>query len=215
VPLAKLATRAMMGEKLADLDPWSMRKGGYISVKESVFPFNKFPGVDVLLGPEMRSTGEVMGIDESFGLAFMKSQHGAGQHLPLEGTVFISVNDRDKESILPVAAAFQDLGFRVVATGGTADLLREHGVAAEKVLKVYEGRPNIVDLIKNKSISLVINTASGRRTKQDSSQIRRTALLYRVPYTTTVAGAKAMAQAIGEMRGKGLGVKCLQEYYGR
>jgi carbamoyl-phosphate synthase large subunit len=214
VPLAKLATRVMLGEKLKDLKPWDMRKKGHVSVKESVFPFNRFPGVDVLLGPEMRSTGEVMGIDTSFGLAFMKGQLAAGQRLPEEGTVFISVNDRDKALITPVAKAFEELGFHIVATGGTADHLLAKGVHVERVLKVNEGRPNVVDLIKNKQIALVVNTPSGKRTVNDSKEIRQTTLLYGVPYTTTVAGAAAMAQAIREERGHGLSVRCLQDYYG-
>jgi len=214
VPLAKLATRVMLGEKIRDLKPWDMRKSGHVSVKESVFPFNRFPGVDVLLGPEMRSTGEVMGIDESFGLAFMKGQLAAGQRLPETGTVFISVNDRDKAAITPVAKAFEDLGFKIIATGGTADHLARKGVAVERVLKVNEGRPNIVDLIKNKKIALVVNTPSGKRTVNDSKEIRQTTLLYGVPYTTTVSGAAAMAQAIREERGHGLTVRCLQDYYG-
>jgi len=214
VPLAKLATRVMLGEKLKDLQPWAMRKSGHVSVKESVFPFNRFPGVDVLLGPEMRSTGEVMGIDESFGLAFMKGQLAAGQRLPETGTVFISVNDRDKAAITPVAKAFEDLGFKIIATGGTADHLAKKGVHVERVLKVNEGRPNIVDLIKNKQIALVVNTPSGKRTVNDSKEIRQTTLLYGVPYTTTVSGAAAMAQAIREERGHGLTVRCLQDYYG-
>jgi len=214
VPLAKLATRVMLGEKLRDLKPWAMRKSGHVSVKESVFPFNRFPGVDILLGPEMRSTGEVMGIDKSFGLAFMKGQLAAGQVLPKSGTVFISVNDRDKAHITRVAACFAEMGFHIVATGGTADHLAMNGVEVERVLKVNEGRPNVVDLIKNKQIALVINTPSGKRTVNDSREIRQTTLLYGVPYTTTVAGAAAMALAIREERGAGLGVTCLQDYYG-
>jgi len=213
VPLAKLATKVMMGVSLKELDPWSQRRGGYVSVKESVFPFNRFPGVDVLLGPEMRSTGEVMGVDENFGLAFMKSQLAAGQRLPMEGTVFISVNDADKPAVLPVARMFEELGFRIVATGGTAKHLAENGVKTEKVLKVYEGRPNAVDMVINGDIQLMINTVGGKKTVGDSSQLRQTTLLYGVPYTTTVAGAKAMAQAIKEHRGAGLDVKSLQEYY--
>jgi carbamoyl-phosphate synthase large subunit len=214
VPLAKLATRIMLGEKIRDLKPWALRKHGHVSVKESVFPFNRFPGVDILLGPEMRSTGEVMGIDRSFGTAFTKSQLAAGQALPTGGTVFISVNDRDKALITDVAASFADMGFTVVATGGTAEHLKRSGVAAERVFKVNEGRPHVVDLIKNKQIALVINTPSGKRTVNDSKEIRQTTLLYGVPYTTTVSGAAAMALAIREQRGHGLGVTCLQDYYG-
>jgi carbamoyl-phosphate synthase large subunit len=214
VPLAKFATRVMLGERLADLDPWSLRKSGYTSVKESVFPFSRFPGVDILLGPEMRSTGEVMGIDASFGLAFLKGQHAAGQRLPDSGTVFISVNDGDKQGIIEPARIFADLGFAVVATRGTAEFLRRQGIECGQVLKVYEGRPNVVDLIMNKDIDLVINTASGKRTIQDSREIRQMTLLYGVPYSTTVAGARAMALALGEAHGKGLDVRSIQEYYG-
>ena len=215
VPLAKLATRVMLGERIRDIAPWTMRKGGYVAVKESVFPFNKFPGVDVLLGPEMRSTGEVMGIDDSFGLAFMKAQLAAGQRLPSEGTVFISVNDRDKEEVLGAARTFSEMGFHIVATSGTADFLTGRGVPAEAVFKVYEGRPHIVDRIKNGDIHLLVNTASGKRTIHDSAIIRQSALLYGIPYTTTISGAKAMAQAIQERRASGLGVTSLQEFFSR
>ncbi|MFW5971051.1 MAG: carbamoyl-phosphate synthase large subunit [Desulfovermiculus sp.] len=214
VPLAKLATRVMMGEKLRDLDPWSMRKRGYLAVKEAVLPFSRFPGVDTILGPEMRSTGEVMGIDSSFGLAYIKSQLAAGQKLPAKGTVFISVNDRDKAHMVEPARIFTQLGLRLVATKGTADFLADYGIMAEKVNKVYEGRPNVIDLIKNKEIDLVINTSSGKLTIQDSSSLRQATILYNLPYTTTLAGAKAMAQAMRELQGKGMDVRSLQEYYG-
>ena len=213
VPLAKLATRVMLGEKIKDLDPWSKRRSGYLAVKESVFPFNRFAGVDVLLGPEMRSTGEVMGLDVSFGLAFMKGQLAAGQRLPLSGTLFVSVNDQDKEAVLPAVEIFRDCGFTITATKGTAAFLQSRGVPAKTVLKVFEGRPHVVDMIKNREIDLVINTALGKETVRDSMTIRQTTLLYNIPYTTTVAGAKAMAQAVKEMIGSGLEVKSLQEYY--
>ncbi len=215
VSLAKLATKVMLGRKLKELQPWSMRKHGYISVKESVLPFNRFPGVDILLGPEMRSTGEVMGIDETFGLAFMKSQLAAGQQLPTEGKVFISVNDHDKPEAVQLARQFSALGFVILATGGTAEYLKEHDVPAERIPKVSEGkRPHVVDYIINREINLLINTPSGKHTIGDSRLLRQTTLLYGLPYTTTLAGAKAMVQAITEVRGKGLEVKSLQEYYG-
>jgi carbamoyl-phosphate synthase large subunit len=213
VPLAKLATQVMLGAKLKDLDPWSMRRGGYYSVKESVFPFNRFPGVDVLLGPEMRSTGEVMGMDRSFGLAYMKAQLAAGLKLPNEGTVFISVNDKDKPAMLPVAKSFETMGFRILSTKGTQQYLASHGVRVERVLKVKEGRPNVVDEIKNGRIDLVINTVAGKKTVRDSKDIRQTTLLYNIPYTTTIAGARATAQAIKEMQACGHEVRCLQDYY--
>jgi carbamoyl-phosphate synthase large subunit len=214
VPLAKIGLQVMMGQKLSDLNPWALRKSGYISVKEAVLPFNRFPGVDVILGPEMRSTGEVMGVDTSFGLAYMKSQLAAGPKLPDRGTVFISVNDQDKSSMLEPASTFRKLGLRVVATRGTSRYLAEHGLQAEVVNKVYEGRPNAIDMIKNREIDLVINTTSGKMTAQDSSSLRQATILYNVPYTTTVAGARAMALALDEMQGKGLDVCSLQEFYG-
>ena len=214
VPLAKLATQVMMGQPLEKLDPWSMRKWGHLAVKEAVMPFNRFPGVDVLLGPEMRSTGEVMGVDTEFGLAFMKAQLGAGQKLPDSGTVFISVNDADKEAMVEAARSFARIGLRIVSTEGTAAHLIRAGVDCERVNKVYEGRPNAIDMIKNGDIALVINTSSGKKTIRDSSSLRQATLLYGIPYTTTVAGARAMAQAIGALQGQGLEVKSLQEYYG-
>ena len=215
VPLAKLATRVMMGEKLKDLDPWSMRKTGHVSVKESVFPFNRFPNVDVLLGPEMRSTGEVMGIDPSFGLAYMKAQLAAGQKLPTSGTVFISVNDWDKAHLVLAAKDFIAMGFKIMSTGGTADYFMEKGVEVTKVHKVHEGqRPHVVDHIKNGEIDLVINTPSGKKTVGDARMIRQNTLLYNIPYTTTVSGARAVAQAILELKETGLRVESIQNYYG-
>ncbi|MGJ3524218.1 carbamoyl-phosphate synthase large subunit [Nitratidesulfovibrio sp. D1] len=214
VPLPRLATQIMLGATLKELDPWSMRRTGYFSVKESVFPFNRFPGVDILLGPEMRSTGEVMGIASSFEEAYLKGQLAGGQRLPEGGKIFISVNDRDKLLITDVARMYADLGFEVLATSGTAKLLREGGVPATAVHKVYEGRPNIVDFIKNGEIALVVNTASGKRTVQDSKSIRQATLMYGVPYSTTVSGARAIAQAIRASRCCGVNVQSLQEYYG-
>ncbi len=213
VPLPRLATQIMLGSKLKDLKPWEGRKGGYISVKEAVFPFNRFPGVDILLGPEMRSTGEVMGIGPSFEQAFMKGQIAGGQRLPTQGKVFISVNDQDKPFVPDIARIFYQQGFEVLATSGTAKLLAEAGVPATMVRKVYEGRPNVVDLIKNAEIALVINTASGKLTVEDSKSIRQNTLLYGVPYSTTLEGAKAVALAIADAKTHGLSVRSLQEYY--
>ncbi len=213
VPLAKIATRVMMGHSLAELDPWSKRKSGYYSVKEAVLPFNRFPGVDVLLGPEMRSTGEVMGIDVNFGLAYMKSQLAAGPRLPEQGTVFVSVNDMDKPNIVEPVRIFQQQGLHLVATKGTAEFLSQKGIETERVYKVYESRPNIIDKIKNKEIDLVINTSSGKMTIQDSSSLRQTTILYDIPYTTTVAGAKAMALALKELKSREMEVNSLQKYY--
>ena len=214
VPLAKFATYVMMGHSLKELDPWSKRRWGFTSIKEVVLPFNRFPGVDVFLGPEMRSTGEVMGIDLSFGMSFLKAQAGANQILPKEGAVFISVNDRDKPKIVEVAKSFEDLGFELIATRGTAKFLNNYGINSKIVNKVYEGRPNILDMIKNREIDLIINTKSGKLTAKDSSSLRRATLLYNIPYTTTVAAAKAIVMALKELKqGKGYQVRSIQEYY--
>ena len=214
VPLPYLATQIMLGKTLEELDPWSMLRGGFTCVKEAVLPFQRFPGVDIILGPEMHSTGEVMGMGSNFPDAFMKSQLGAGQSLPSSGNVFLSVNDRDKPLLPEVAAMFAELGFHLLATRGTAKLLREHGLEVEEVRKVYEGRPHIVDRIVNHEIALVVNTASGKNTARDSKSIRHAAVTYGVPYCTTVAGAKATAIAIGK-RSDGMHVESLQEYYAR
>jgi carbamoyl-phosphate synthase large subunit len=219
VPLAKVATRLMMGENLESQGLVSDLTGGgaapeHICCKESVFPFNRFPGVDTLLGPEMKSTGEVMGIDRSFGLAFAKAQIAAGQSLPLDGRVFISVKDRDKRAIADTAAILQSLGFEIFATEGTARFLGYHEIAAERVFKVREGRPNIVDMIKNNEIRLVINTTSNKKAVSDSAAIRRAALENNVAYTTTVAGARATTLAIKALINGELQVRSLQEYHG-
>ncbi len=214
VPLPYLATQVMLGKSLDELDPWSMRKGGFICVKEAVLPFQRFPGVDVILGPEMHSTGEVMGMGSTFGEAFLKSQLGAGQVPPQGGKLFLSVNDRDKPFLPEVAKMFSNLGFELLATKGTAAVLREHGLMVEEVRKVYEGRPNIVDLLINHEVALVVNTASGKHTARDSKAIRQAALNYKVPYCTTIAAARATATAIGSRRDE-IHVESLQEYYAR
>lgn len=214
VPLPYLATQVMLGKTLDELDPWKMRRGGFTCVKEAVMPFNRFPGVDILLGPEMHSTGEVMGMGANFAEAFLKSQLAAGQKLPREGNVFISVNDRDKPYIIEVARMYADLGFRILATRGTGKLLQENGLDVEIVGKVYEGGENIVDRIGSKDVALVINTASGKHTARDSRSIRRAALSYGVPYCTTVAAARATAVALAKGNHSGH-VESLQEYYKR
>lgn len=214
VPLPYLATQVMLGKTLDELDPWNMRKGGFTCVKEAVMPFQRFAGVDILLGPEMHSTGEVMGMGADFSEAFLKSQLAAGQRLPKSGKIFLSVNDRDKPYVAEVGAMFSRLGFQLLATEGTAKVLRDSGLAVETVRKVYEGRPNIVDLLVNKEVDLVINTASGKHTARDSRAIRRAALTYKVPYCTTLAAAKASATALGSGHRKGH-VESLQEYYAR
>lgn len=213
VPLPRLATQVMLGSKLKDLDPWKMRRSGYVSVKESVFPFRRFPGVDILLGPEMKSTGEVMGMAPTFDEAFLKAQLGAGQIPPQSGRVFISVNDQDKKMATDVAKLYIELGFELLATSGTAAALQAENIPATKVLKVHEGRPNIVDRIKNGEVALVINTASGKRTAHDSKSIRQATLQYGVPYSTTLSGARAIARAIGAARVTHVRVMSLQEHY--
>ncbi|MDE5879117.1 MAG: carbamoyl-phosphate synthase large subunit [Desulfovibrio sp.] len=214
VPLPYLATQVMLGKTLDELDPWSLRRGGFTCVKEAVMPFQRFPGVDIILGPEMHSTGEVMGMGADFAEAFLKSQIAAGQRPPSSGKVFLSVNDRDKPYVADVAALFADLGFHLLATRGTAKVLRERGLEVEEVRKVYEGRPNIVDLIINHEVALVINTASGKNTAKDSKAIRRAALTWKVPYCTTLAAARATATALAAGRDV-THVETLQEYYAR
>ncbi len=213
VPLAKLATKVIMGHRLRELGLTQEITPLHVSVKESVFPFARFPGVDTILGPEMKSTGEVMGIDSSFGRAFAKSQLAAGQELPLSGTVFMSVRDEDKEGLLGIADHLHDLGFKIVATGGTCAFLSEHGISSQRINKVRQGRPHIVDIIKNSEIDLVINTTSDKKAIAESYSIRRTALTFNIPYTTTLAGAKATALAIEAMIKGKLGVKTVQEYH--
>jgi len=211
VPVAKIAARLMAGEALADFDltPFERR---HVAVKESVFPFSRFPDVDVLLGPEMRSTGEVMGLDADFGAAFLKSQMAAGAHLPDSGLVFLSVRDGDKPAILALARDLGMLGFRLIATRGTARFLQEQGLDVAQVNKVAEGRPHIVDLIKDGKIDLMFNTTAGAQSIADSYEIRRSALAGQVPYYTTVAGARAAVQALRRLKDGGVGVASLQSY---
>ncbi len=215
IPLAKLATKVMIGRRLSELGLREEPVVSHVAVKESVFPFRKFPGVDTLLGPEMKSTGEVMGIDKTYGMAFAKSQFAAGQNLPPTGTVFLSIRDRDKPAMLPIAQMLEELGFQILATRGTSSYLTSNGIANKRVFKVSEGRPNVVDLMKNGKIHLVINTPSGRKTLSDSYWLRRTALEYEIPYFTTIAGAKAATKAIGSIRTDKIEVSPLQGYYKR
>jgi carbamoyl-phosphate synthase large subunit len=214
VPVAKIAARIMAGESLAS---FGLKAGklDHVGVKEAVFPFARFPGVDVLLGPEMRSTGEVIGLDRSFDIAFAKSQLGAGSKVPIKGTVFVSVRDEDKPRIVPSISMLAELGFRVLATGGTLRLLQDEGIAAAKINKVLEGRPHVVDAIKNGEIQLVFNTTDGPQALADSRSLRRTALLHKVPYYTTLAGAIAAAEGIKAYCSGDLEVRSLQSYFER
>ena len=213
VPLAKMAVRVMSGQGLPELDYTEETIPNHIALKEAVLPFNKFAGTDTLLGPEMRSTGEVMGIDSNFGTAFAKAELGAGQELPLQGTVFVSMNDRDKAAVVPVVQEFLELGFRVIATSGTWRVLHEAGLTdVQTVLKVHEGRPHIVDAIVNDQVQLIINTPVGEVAQYDDQTIRRTALAYKVPTVTTIAGAKATVAAIRALRSEELTVKAIQDF---
>ncbi|MBA4757151.1 carbamoyl-phosphate synthase large subunit [Sphingosinicella sp.] len=211
-PIAKIAARVMAGEALASFGPIN-RDIPYIAVKEAVFPFARFPGVDPILGPEMKSTGEVMGIDVDFATAFAKSQLGAGTTLPDSGTVFVSVKDTDKPVILAAARGLIELGFRIVATSGTASYLAEQGIAVEPVNKVLEGRPHIVDRIKDGDIDLIFNTTEGAQSLKDSQSIRASALYGKIPYYTTAAESLATVMAIRAMRQQPLAVRSLQSYY--
>lgn len=211
-PIAKIAARVMAGEKIAS---FGLKKSTlkHIAVKEAVFPFARFPGVDTVLGPEMRSTGEVMGLDTDYGVAFAKSQLGGGTKVPKSGTVFVSVKDSDKPRILPTIKMLVDLGFKVIATSGTQRFLAENGVEAGKINKVLEGRPHIVDDIKNGGVQLVFNTTEGQQALSDSRSLRRAALLHKVPYYTTLSGAIAAAQGIKAYVGDDLQVRALQSYF--
>jgi carbamoyl-phosphate synthase large subunit len=206
VPLAKIASRLMTGRTLRELLPEQvasgrdLETGTYFYVKSPVFPWNKFPGVDTVLGPEMKSTGEVMGVADNFGEAFAKAQLSAGQKLPLKGTVFFSVNDRDKAQIVELARQYIELGFHIVATEGTANVLERAGMIVERVYKVKEGRPNVVDLIKGDRIQLIVNTPHGQDTFFDERAIRRAAVLQRIPTITTIAAARAAAEGIESLQ---------------
>ncbi|HEY9747482.1 MAG TPA: carbamoyl-phosphate synthase large subunit [Allocoleopsis sp.] len=212
LPLAKIAARIMSGQTLESIGFTEERIPQHLSVKEAVLPFEKFPGTDTILGPEMRSTGEVMGIDTDFGKAFAKAAQAAGQRLPLSGTVFVSMSDRDKAAVVPVVRDLIDIGFQVVATDGTRNVLREHGLEVELVLKLHEGRPHVLDSIKNEKIQLILNTPSGEEAQTDARLIRRSALSYKIPIITTIAGAKATAAAIRSLQSQPLDVKALQDY---
>jgi carbamoyl-phosphate synthase large subunit len=213
IPLAKIAAKLMMGKKLRELGVKERLKLKHVAVKEAVFPFIKLPGVDPVLGPEMKSTGEVMGIDYNFGVAFYKAELAGGMRLPTEGTVFISVRKEDRKKILGVAKKLAEMGFKITATDGTANFLRKHGVNAEIILKVSQGRPNILDAIINRQIDFIINTPSGKRGKTEGYMIRRAAVDYGIPYITTAAGAIAAVKAIEAIKYYGMTVKSIQEYH--
>jgi carbamoyl-phosphate synthase large subunit len=211
VPIAKIAARLMAGEPLGHFR-LAGAKRRHVAVKEAVFPFARFPNVDTLLGPEMKSTGEVMGLDVDFGRAFAKSQLGGGTELPLQGTVFVSVREKDKPSMVAVGKRLIELGFSLIATRGTAAHLRRHELKVEDVKKVMEGRPHIVDAMKDGGVQLVFNTTEGAQAMADSFSLRRTALMNKIPYYTTVAGARAAVAAIAALKSGKLEVAPLQSY---
>lgn len=213
LPLAQVAARLMSGQTLAELGIKEERIPQHISVKEAVLPFAKFPGTDTILGPEMRSTGEAMGIDTDFGKAFAKSQFSAHQDLPQSGSVFVSMTDRDKQAVIPIARDLIELGFKLVATAGTQKVLEAEGFEVAPVLKLHEGRPNVLDLIKNRQVQLILNTPSGSDAHADGRLIRRSALAYKIPLITTIAGAKATAAALRSLQSETMDVKAIQDYH--
>ncbi|HEX8916346.1 MAG TPA: carbamoyl-phosphate synthase large subunit [Humisphaera sp.] len=214
VQWAKIAAKVMAGKTLAELGVAEQPDPKHVSVKEVVFPFSKFPGVDIILGPEMRSTGEAMGVDDTFALAFAKSQLAVGTNLPTGGTAYVSVRQADKEAVVPVARQLADCGFKLVATGGTYDVLTKAGIPAERLNKLAEGRPHIGDLIKNGGVKLMINTPTKKGPQTDEGKIRAMAVQYRVPIFTTLTAASAAAEAIAAIQKSGWGVKPLQAYHG-
>jgi carbamoyl-phosphate synthase large subunit len=213
-PLARIAAQAMAGKTLRELGLVEEPKVSGFWVKEVALPFNKFPGVDALLGPEMKSTGESMGVADSFGWAYAKAQIGVGGALPQEGTVFLSVNDNDKRTLLPIARQLAELGFRLLGTSGTAAYLAQQGLPTESIFKVNEGRPNAVDLIVNGEVDLVINTPLGKSSFFDEGALRRAAVTHNLPYATTLSAASAAVEAIRAMRGGTVSVRSLQEWHG-
>ena len=214
VPLAKVAVRAMVGRTLKEQGFTREVPINHIAVKEAVLPFNKFPGVDTVLGPEMKSTGEVMGIDTDFGLSFQKAQLGAGVRLPQDGTVFLSVNDHDKEGLIPIAQQLSDMNFRLIATRGTRAFLQNHNIACNLIFKIQEGRPNILDAIKNGEISLMINTPAGEQSQAADPEIRKAAVQYGLPYTTTLSGAAAAVAGIQSLKNNSaIRIRSLQDFH--
>ena len=212
-PIAQIAARIMVGRTLEELEFTEQPQIHYYAVKEAVLPFHKFPGCTVVLGPEMRSTGEVMGIDPDYAMAFAKSQAAAGLALPTEGTIFISINDDDKELFLPVAQRMADMGYELVATEGTSRFLTQFGVPNRRINKISEGRPNIIDLVTNGQVGMIVNTYSGARARHDEKKIRSLAIAREVPLFTTISAARAVAHAVNALRSKRVHVKALQDYH--
>jgi carbamoyl-phosphate synthase large subunit len=212
VPWAKIAAKLMVGKKLSDIEEAVERQIDYYAVKESVLPFNKFPGADIILGPEMKSTGEVMGLDKDFGLAFAKSQDAAGNNLPRNGSVFISVKNSMRRNIIFMVKTIAALGFKIYASEGTRNVLQSNGINVKMVPKIGEGKPDIIDLIKNGDINLIINVPGDRKSAMDSKPIRSAAVSHRIPYITTLEGAQAAISGMDSLERIGFSVKPIQEY---
>jgi carbamoyl-phosphate synthase large subunit len=210
--MPRIAVQVMLGAKLKDMG-LVRRSFPHYGVKEAVFPFNMFPEVDPVLGPEMRSTGEVLGLAGSYGMAFYKSQEATGSLLPLAGTLLLTVAEHDRPAAVEAARRFTDLGFSIIATQGTTDYLAKHGVAAQPVLKLHEGRPNVADAIMNGKVQLVVNTPSGKASIHDDSYIRKAAIKHKIPYITTIAAAMAAAEGIAARKQGKESIKSLQEYH--
>lgn len=213
IPLAKLAAKVMLGKTLKELSIVKEREIKHVAVKEAVFPFDRFPGVDVILGPEMKSTGEVMGIDKDFGLAYAKAQAASNNKIPTYGKIFISVKDKDKPHTVEIAKRLSEMGFQLIATRGTKQYLEDRGINVDLINKVMEGRPHVVDMIKNREVNFIINTVTGAQAQKDSLSIRRSALQHNIPYTTTISGAKAVLRAIEMLLKRELSIKSIQEYH--
>jgi carbamoyl-phosphate synthase large subunit len=213
IPIAHIATQIMLGKKLKDFTELRHSKLNYVAVKEAVFPFNMFPEVDPLLGPEMKSTGEVMGIADTFGLAFYKAQEAAGAKLPSQGNILLTVTDKDKSELVPIAKRLKEAGLNIYATENTSRFLKEKGVPTTEIYKLHEGRPNIADMVKNREIHLIINTPTGKSSKYDDSYIRIMAIQHNIPYITTMAAAHASAEAIEAIKKGAISPKAIQDYY--
>jgi carbamoyl-phosphate synthase large subunit len=213
VSLAGIATKVMLGKTLEELGFTEQIHIDYSAVKECAFPFSRFPGVDAVVGPEMKSTGEVMGIDADYGMALAKSQASVGAPFPTEGTVFLSVKDEDKRDIVMIARMLTNLGFNLIATRGTAKVISRNGIAVTRIKKVSEGKPNVIDYIINKDVHLIINTPSGKTPRLDEIRIRTTSVEYSIPLMTTMAEAQALVVGIDALKKKGMDVKPLQDYY--
>jgi carbamoyl-phosphate synthase large subunit len=213
LPMAKLAAKVMLGKSLDELGVFEDPQPKHVSVKESTFPFNRFPGVDIILGPEMRSTGEVMGVDSSFAMAFAKSQIAASTLLPKKGTIFVSISDRDKPQAVELARGLLEMGFHIVSTSGTAEFLEKQGVPVDRIFKIQQGRPNILDFMLDGRVALIVNTPSGRGARTDDSKIRAEAVARGVPCITTMAAANAALKAMMALREGDAGVQAIQDWY--